>query len=78
VFLWKVFSLFALNTRKYKPFTYLNGLFKDKDTKSLRAKHRNYISLSNTDYVYDGFVVYCDEDRDWVHEKLVPVLDHDN
>ena len=41
----------------------------------IRAKHRNYTRLSNTDYVYDGFVVYCDSDRKWVHEKLVPVLE---
>jgi toll-like receptor 13 len=41
----------------------------------IRAKHRNYSQLSNMDYVYDGFVVYCDEDKKWVHEKLVPVLE---
>jgi toll-like receptor 13 len=29
------------------------------------------------DYVYDGFVVYCDEDKKWVHEKLVPVLEEE-
>jgi hypothetical protein len=44
----------------------------------IRAKHRNYSRLSNTDYVYDGFVVYCDEDREWVHEKLVPVLEEEH
>ena len=44
----------------------------------IRAKHRNYTRLSNTDYVYDGFVVYCDEDSKWVHEKLVPVLEEEN
>jgi hypothetical protein len=43
----------------------------------IRAKHRNYTRLSNTDYVYDGFVVYCDEDREWVHEKLVPILEEE-
>jgi toll-like receptor 13 len=43
----------------------------------IRAKHRNYTRLSNTDYVYDGFVVYCDADRKWVHEKLVPVLEEE-
>jgi hypothetical protein len=30
------------------------------------------------DYVYDGFVVYCDEDSKWVHEKLIPVLEEEN
>lgn len=43
----------------------------------IRAKHGTYTRLSNTDYVYDGFVVYCDEDRKWVHEKLVPVLEEE-
>jgi hypothetical protein len=44
----------------------------------IRAKHRNDSRLSNTDYVYDGFVVYCDADREWVHEKLVPVLEEEH
>ena len=44
----------------------------------IRAKHRKYTRLSNTDYVYDGFVVYCDADREWVHEKLVPVLEEEH
>ena len=43
----------------------------------IRAKHRNDSRLSNTDYVYDGFVVYCYEDREWVHEKIVPVLEEE-
>jgi hypothetical protein len=47
-------------------------------TITFRAKHRNYIRISNMDYVYDGFVVYCDEDSKWVHEKLIPVLESDN
>jgi hypothetical protein len=29
------------------------------------------------DYIYDGFVVYCDEDKKWAHEKLVPVLEEE-
>jgi hypothetical protein len=44
----------------------------------IRAKHANYIRFINMDYVYDGFVVYCDEDSEWVHEKLIPVLEEEN
>ena len=43
-----------------------------------RAKHANYIRFIDMDYVYDGFVVYCDEDSKWVHEKLIPVLEEEN
>jgi hypothetical protein len=38
---------------------------------------RKLVRLSNTDYAYDGFVVYCDADRKWVHEKLVSVLEEE-
>ena len=44
----------------------------------IRAKHANYTRFINMDYVYDGFVVYCDEDSEWVHEKLIPVLEEEN
>lgn len=43
------------------------------------GKHKTYSEIDHLDseYLYDGFVVYCDSDRAWVHDKLVPFLEND-
>ncbi|CAG2236551.1 unnamed protein product [Mytilus edulis] len=41
----------------------------------VRARRRDYCRIDVDEYAYDGFVVYCDTDREWVHQKLVPFLE---
>ncbi|CAC5417175.1 unnamed protein product [Mytilus coruscus] len=41
----------------------------------LSAKRRGHSRMDSKEYIYDGFVVYCDTDREWVHQKLVPFLE---
>lgn len=42
----------------------------------LRAKSHGYSAIDgNEDYKYDGFVVYCDEDRQWVHGVLLAKME---
>lgn len=43
----------------------------------LRIRRKGYLSLlPNDDFEYDAFVVYCDDDRDWVHQTLVNKLEN--
>ena len=36
------------------------------------------IRLMNQDFTYDAFVIYCDEDSDFVHDTLVTKIESDN
>lgn len=42
----------------------------------LRAKSHGYSAIGgDVDYRYDGFVVYCEEDREWVHGVLIEKME---
>ena len=41
----------------------------------LRYKRKEYIQLEDVDFVYDAFVIYTDEDRDFVHNTLLHRLE---
>lgn len=44
-----------------------------------RAKKHGYVSVRSDDsFLYTGFVVYCDQDRHWVHSKLLDVVEVSN
>ena len=38
----------------------------------------DYTRLRDKDFTYDAFVIYCDEDSDFVHDTLVQKLENDN
>ncbi|KAL4227412.1 hypothetical protein ACF0H5_012855 [Mactra antiquata] len=39
---------------------------------------RNYIQIDGDNYLYDAFVAYCQDDSDWVIDKLLPILETEN
>ena len=41
----------------------------------IRYKHREYTLYEDVDYVYNAFVIYTDEDRNFVHNILLPKLE---
>ena len=41
----------------------------------LRYKRKINMPLEDADFVYDAFVIYTDEDRDFVHNTLLPKLE---
>lgn len=42
----------------------------------LKIRHKGYRPLlDNEDFKYDAFVVYCDDDRHWVHKELLNELE---
>lgn len=44
-----------------------------------RAKKHGCVSVRSDDsFLYTGFVVYCDQDRHWVHSKLLDVVEVSN
>lgn len=44
-----------------------------------RVKQKGFFRVTEdiTEYVYDGFVIYCDEDRKWVHQKAVQRIENE-
>jgi hypothetical protein len=45
-----------------------------------RVKQKGFFRVTEdiTEYVYDGFVIYCDEDRKWVHQKAVQRIENES
>jgi hypothetical protein len=43
------------------------------------TKHSSYIPInSDENYLYSGFVVYCDEDTEWVVSKFLKIVEGEN
>lgn len=40
-----------------------------------KKRYKNKYSSSEESFIYDGFVIYSDEDRNWVHKELLPYLE---
>lgn len=44
-----------------------------------RTNHNSYIPINSSEnYVYSGFVVYCDEDTEWVVSKFLKTVENEN
>lgn len=44
-----------------------------------RTNHSGYIPInSGENYLYSGFVIYCDDDTEWVISKFLKVVENDN
>lgn len=38
-------------------------------------RRKNYIVFNDEDYQYDGYLIYSDDDREFVHERLIPNME---